>query len=121
MKTEGVELAWIVVKDLDGAIAFYRDVAGLELKERNDQFGWAELAGPKGAVLGLAAAASETEVAPGSNAVFTISVSDLDAALAHFKAKGADLVGNVIEIPGHVRLQTVKDRDGNRLQLVQKF
>lgn len=121
MKTEGFQLAWIVVKNVEQAIAFYRDTVGLELKEFHPEFRWAEMSGPNGAILGIGEADPQTNIPPGSNAVVTITVSDLDKALAHFKAQGAKLIGEVVEIPGHVKMQTFTDSDGNMLQLVQKF
>lgn len=121
MQAQGIELTWIVVKDLDQAITFYTQVIGLQLKERSDEFGWAELSGPSGSILGLACASHEADMAPGSNAVIAVTVANLDAALRHFISKGGKLLGKVIEIPGHVKMQTIVDPDGNKLQLVQKL
>lgn len=120
MQAEGIDLAWVVVKDLDKAIQFYTEVVGLQLKERSDLYGWAELSGLRGATLGLACSSHEVDVEPGTNAVLTVTVADLDAALDHFKTKGATLIGKVLEVPGHVKMQTVVDQDGNKLQLVEK-
>jgi predicted enzyme related to lactoylglutathione lyase len=129
MKTEGICLIWIAVKDIGKAIKFYTEVAGLELKEYHQEFGWAELAGPAGSILGLAqenahANAHENApdpVQPGTNAVVTIAVKDLAKAKEHFINKGATLSGDVIEIAGHVKIQTFIDADGNTMQLVQKL
>lgn len=121
MKAEGFQLAWIVVKNLDQAIAFYRDTVGMELKEHHPEFRWAEMSGKNGAILGIGEEDPHTNIAAGSNAVVTITVEDLDKALAHFKSRGAKLMGEVLEIPGHVKMQTFTDVDGNTLQLVQKL
>lgn len=120
MKAEGFHLAWITVKDLDKAIAFYTEIVGLELKEYHKEFRWAELSGPHGAKLGIGEEGPHSEVPAGANAVITITVEDMDAAIKHFKSKGAKLVGELMEIPGEVKLQTFVDRDGNTLQLVAK-
>lgn len=121
MKTEGFHLAWIVVKDLDKAIDFYTKTVGLQLKELHQEFRWAELGGPNGATLGIGEENSQSEIPAGGNAVVTITVENMDKSLDHFKSKGAKLVGDVLEIPGHVKMQTFTDRDGNTLQLVQKL
>ncbi len=121
MKAQGIYLAWIVVKDIEKAIKFYTEVAGLELKEYHKEFHWAELGGPGGSILGIGQESDECPMKAGINAVVTITVDDIDKANAHFVDKGATLVGEVVEIPGHVKMQTFVDTDGNTLQLVQKL
>lgn len=119
--TQGIHLAWIVVKDIQKAIKFYTEVVGLTLREFHQEFGWAELAGPDGATLGLAQHGAKSEIQPGQNAVMSITVNDLDVALKEWKKHKVRLVGEIMEIPGHVKLQTFVDQDGNTLQLVQKL
>lgn len=121
MKAKGFHLAWIVVKDLDKAIDFYTQTVGLQLKELHQEFRWAELSGPEGAILGIGEENGQSEIPAGGNAVITITVEDMDKALEHFNSKGAKLIGEPLEIPGHVKMQTFTDRDGNTLQLVQKL
>lgn len=122
MKPQGIFLSWIVVKNIKEAIEFYTKTVGLELKEFHEQFGWAELSGPDGSWLGLAQECSENgEIKPGSNAVVTISVGDIKAACNELKHQKVKLVGETMEIPGHVKLQTFLDNDGNTLQLVERL
>lgn len=121
MNTEGIYLSWIVVKDIEKAIKFYTEVVGLTLKEFHPEFNWAELSGPGGSTLGIGQEDSEAQMKAGVNAVVTISVKDIDAALKHYQEKGATLIGEVIEIPGHVKMQTFTDADGNTMQIVQKL
>lgn len=121
MQAKGFYLAWIVVKDLDKAIDFYTNTVGLQLKELHQEFRWAELSGPEGAILGIGEENGQSEIPAGGNAVVTITVENMEQALEHFKSNGATLVGDVLEIPGHVKMQTFTDRDGNTLQLVQKI
>lgn len=118
MATKGIFLSWIVVKDVKKAIEFYTTVVGLQLKEYAEEFGWAELAGPEGSLLGIAQENAEEGQMAGKNAIITISVDNMDSARERF-AKHATLIGDVIEIPGHVKMQTFEDKDGNTLQLVQ--
>ena len=122
MKTESIGLIWIAVSDLKKAIQFYTETVGLKLMEHHEEFGWAELEGHRGgARLGLAQMQSNPEepVKPGQNAVMTFTVANLEEANADMLKKGATLIGTIQEVPGHVRLQTATDADGNRFQVVQ--
>lgn len=121
MKTQGIYLSWIVVKDIKEAIKFYTEVAGLQLKEYYEEFGWAELAGPDGGKLGIAQESPQEVIKAGSNAVMSISVDNLEKARASFLEKGVNLVGDVIDVPGHVKMQTFTDSDGNTMQLVESY
>ena len=125
MKVKGISLGWIVVKDLDAAIAFYTDVVGLKMTQHTPEFGWAEFEGENGMTLGIAQENDQmndpmTEKA-GKNAVMCVSVENLEDAIVHYKEKGAKFVGDVIEVPGHVKMQTFVDADGNALQLVEQI
>ncbi len=122
MHLESMSLVWIVVKNLKEAIEFYTETVGLKLVELNDQFGWAELEGQNGgARLGIAQTCPESqeEILPGQNAVMTFNVRSIEQAILEMKSKGAKLVGEMKEIPGHVKMQTVKDLDDNCFQLVE--
>lgn len=120
MKTKSMNLSWIVVKDLKEAIKFYTEVLGLELKTLEEQWGWAELGAPEGtAKLGLAQSSDREPMKPGSNAVVTFKVDDIEAASDDLRSQGVKLEGEVIEVPGEVKLQTFKDASGNTFQLVE--
>jgi|SRR5579871_2026003 len=121
MNLKSMDLAWIVVKDIKKAIQFYTEIVGLKLLEFHEQYGWAELEGNEGgARIGIAQAQPKgDEIAPGQNAIPTFTVKSLDKAISDFSKKGAKLIGNIQEVPGHVKLQTVSDLDGNRFQLAE--
>ncbi|MFS8563986.1 MAG: VOC family protein [Rhabdochlamydiaceae bacterium] len=120
MHIKSMELVWIVVNDLKKAINFYTETVGLKLMEENEGYGWAELQGHEGgARLGIAQTNAEEVVQPGSNAVVTLTVENIEKALEGLNKKGAKLRGDLKEIPGHVKMQSVEDRDGNHFQLVQ--
>lgn len=121
MQVNSIDMCWIVVKDLSKALKYYTEVVGLKLVEHDDKYHWAELAGHdgKGTRLGIAQDSDMEDVKPGQNAVVTFTVKDIENALDHMKEKGANLVGKLIEIPHHVKMQTVKDNDGNSFQMVQ--
>jgi len=119
MKPQGFELAWITVSDIKKGIKFYTEVLGLKLEEHHEQYGWAELSGPRGARLGIAQYDPNFGFKPGSNAIPTFTVDDLEEALAELKQKNANLIGEIVEVPGEVKMQTITDSDGNTFQLCQ--
>ncbi len=121
MKKASIELIWIVVKDLKKAIEFYTEEVGLTLNELHEEFGWAELEGLSGARLGLAQERSEEKIRAGHNGVMTFTVKSLSDAISHLKDGGGTLIGEVQEIPHHIKMQMVRDRDGNHFQLVERL
>lgn len=119
METKGIFLSWIVVKDIDKAIKFYTDVVGLSLREYDKQFKWAELSGPDGTILGITQENKDYKMHAGTNAVVTVTVKDIKKAREKFMTKGVNLIGDIMEVPGHVKLQTFADSDGNQFQLAE--
>lgn len=120
---ESLGLVWIVVEDLKKAVRFYTEVVGLKLVEMHEEgYGWAELEGQKGgARLGIAQKCDSDPEGntPGQNAIVTFTVDNLEASVKKVLEKGANLVGSIQEVPGHVKMQMIKDQDNNRFQLVQ--
>lgn len=120
----GVQLTWVVVKNLEQSVEFYTKTLGFTLKEHRPEFGWAELEGKTGSRLGLAQEhEGDIEYGPhvkaGSNGVVTITVENLDATTEEYAAKGVRLLGKVLEIPGEVKMRTFQDLDGNLFQIVE--
>lgn len=114
-----MNLSWVVVDNLDKSVEFFTKVVGLKVREKNDMFGWAELIADDGAALGLAEMSDP--LPPGSNAVITITVDDLEKAKAEMSEKGAKMHGDVVEVPGHVKMQLFTDPDNNHFQLVERL
>lgn len=121
MKNLGIELCWLTVKDLSAAIKFYTDIVGLTLLAHSPEFGWAELGGEGGSRLGLSVESNQNPIKAGSNTVTCFTVDDIGQACKIFSEKGATLIGEMMEVPGHVKIQSFIDKDGNTLQLVQKI
>lgn len=121
MHVKSMQLCWISVKNLSQAIKYYTEVVGLKLMVSNEEFGWAELQGADGgARVGLAESNEGRDIVkPGQNAVLTFTVDDLEKTKGEMLKKGAHLIGNLEEVPGHVKLQLFKDQDGNHFQVVQ--
>jgi predicted enzyme related to lactoylglutathione lyase len=119
---QGIQLIWIVVKDLKKAIQFYTEVVGMKLHELNEGYGWAELSGTQdGTRLGIAQMNDRENIQPGQNAVVTMSVANLEKSREELIRKGIKMVGEVIEVPGVVKMQTLTDVDGNHFQLVESL
>lgn len=113
-----IKLTWIVVEDLDKAVNFYTKVVGLELRNKSDMFKWAELIGEDGCALGIAQTDSPP---PGSNAIVTLTVDDIEESKAELELQDVKMLGDIVEVPGHVKMQMFIDPDGNHLQLVEQL
>jgi len=120
MRVKEIGLSWIVVKDIKAAVQYYTDVVGLKLMEFNEQYGWAELEGHEGgARLGIAQENPQEKVKTGQNAVVTFTVDNLEESKLEMVQKGAKCQGEVMEVPGHVKMQTLVDRDSNYFQICE--
>lgn len=123
MRTKSINMVWIVVNDFKKALKFYTEVVGLKLVENNEEWGWAELEGHDGTGTRFGIAQNRPEnqdpIQPGQNCVFTLTVDNLEHANQEVVKKGTTLIGEIIEIPGHVKMQTAKDPEGNLFQIVQ--
>ena len=120
MQVKEIGLCWIVVKDINEAVKFYTEVVGLKLMELHEDYGWAELEGYEGGSrLGIAQANPVDGMVPGQNAVVTFTVANIEKSKSEIERKGGKCEGDIIEVPGHVKMQTVMDADGNRFQLCQ--
>lgn len=122
MSIKSMDLAWMVVKDVKAAIKFYTEVVGLKVREFNEDFGWAELIGKdEKFALGLAQDSDDSPIHPGHNAVITLTVEDIEKSKNELHKKGVKFIGEILEIPGHVKMLLCQDIDGNNFQVVQVF
>lgn len=110
-------LTWISVSDFKKARKFFTETLGLKELSCAEEMGWVELQGQEGG--GTIGVGLAHDMAPGSNAIITFTVDDVDQAAAELKKKNVQMIGDVMEVPGHVRLQMFADPDGNKFQLVQ--
>jgi catechol 2,3-dioxygenase-like lactoylglutathione lyase family enzyme len=103
------------VADMDRAVAFYRDVLGLDLVRR-DGDNWAVFEAG-GRQFALHAAVEGRPVSPGgATAVF--SVEDLDRARARLSERGVEF-GHEGDVAGYARFASFKDPDKNTVQLIE--
>jgi predicted enzyme related to lactoylglutathione lyase len=116
LKSSG--LTWIAVSDFKKARKFFTETLGLKEQTCAEEWGWLELQGQDGgSTIGVAQASDELPA--GANGVITFTVDDLESTIADFKKKNVQLIGEVMEVPGHVKLQMFADADGNKFQIVQ--
>ena len=112
MKVECVKFV-LMVQDMNRAIAFYRDVMGLEPRSQTPR--WAELVFGD-AVLGLHLSG------PGKAAHTSLSfqVDDVDSACRQVADGGGKVVyGPVLRAGEPIRLAEVLDTEGNRFMVTQ--
>ena len=124
MNVKRMDMAWITVSDHKKAKEFFCDILGLKLSSETPEHGWMELVGHEGgATLGVGKACEETspDVKPGQNAVVTMTVDDVVTCKKYLESKGVKFFGDIIEIPGHVKMALFADNDGNKFQIVQMF
>ncbi len=102
--------------DMDRAVKFYEDVLGLRLVRR-DGANWAMF--ETGSVrLALHGAIEGRPVEPGgATAVFR--VEDLDGARAALEARGVEFEEHVGEVEGYARFASLRDPDGNVVQIIE--
>lgn len=114
------DLAWIVVSNFEESIKYYTDVLGLKLIEKSPEYGWAELGGPDGgSILGISQESAENSMRAGANAVMTFTVDNLEETKKELAGKSVQFIGEMIEIPETVKMQTFADKDGNTFQLCE--
>jgi len=103
-------------RDMERAVAFYRDTVGLRLiRQDGDQ--WALFdAGPVQFALHGAVEAHPVEPG-GATAVFR--VDDLDAAVAALEGRGVGFHDHLGEVAGYARFRSFSDPDGNTVQLIE--
>ena len=115
-----MDLSWIVVADLNKAIKYYTDVIGMKLNTMDEKYGWAELTGSNGgSTLGLAQKSQHSPIKPGENAVVTLTVENIVSSKKELEKKGVKMIGDIMEVPGHVKLLLCSDSDGNKFQIVE--
>ncbi|MEX2274231.1 MAG: VOC family protein [Actinomycetota bacterium] len=109
----GLDHVYYWTADMDVAVVFYRDVLGLELRRR-DGDAWAEF--EAGDVRFALHGGRGAGIPTGGTAVFR--VEDLDVARFTVEERGVRVEGTG-EVEGLARFVTLRDPDGNVLQLIE--
>ena len=109
-------LAWYPVTDLDRAKEFYGNTLGL--KKTYEMQGWAEFGSSEnGPSVGLSLVKEPPPASGGATVVFR--VPDLEVARKNLEKHGVGFEGEVMEVPGVVRIGTFRDPFQNRVQFAQ--
>lgn len=123
MAIKSIGMPWITVSDMKKTEEFFKHKLGLSVTSHAPEFGWMEFAGKDGGLsLGTGMYSPEySDQKAGSNAVVCFNVDDIVATKAELEAKGVTFVDEIMEVPGHVKLVTFVDNDGNRFQLAEQL
>lgn len=122
MAIKKISLCWISVSDSAKAKQFFHDTCGLEIADDASEHGWLEFVGEEGGMtLGVAIASEDKKETVGINAVVTLTVDDIVATKKQMEQKGVRFIGDIMEVPGHVKLATFVDPDNNTFQLVEEI
>ena len=107
------------VSDIATSVQWFKDVLGFEEVFSAPEAGWAEVSSPvSGVTIGLGAT-EEVDGKGGTTPVF--GVEDIVAAKAELEAKQVKFDGDIIEMPGMVKLATFFDPDGNSYMLAESL
>jgi catechol 2,3-dioxygenase-like lactoylglutathione lyase family enzyme len=110
---DGIDHVYYWTRDMDAAVAFYRDVVGLSLVRR-DGDDWAEFdAGP------VRLALHGTDDAAQTSGTVVFRVADLDEARSALERRGAIFVDHPGEVEGFARFATFRDPDANPVQIIE--
>jgi predicted enzyme related to lactoylglutathione lyase len=120
MPIKSMQLSWITVNDLHKARSFFADTLGLILKTDAPDMGWMELQGKEGGMI-LGIGAAQPGVKSFENAVVTLTTDDIEQTKKNLEDKGVQFLGDIIEVPGHVRLAMFVDFENHMFQLVQSI
>ena len=118
MTLQRLDHVYYWTRDMSRAVAFYRDVLGLELARRSGD-SWAEFRAGPGVFLALHGAVEGRAVQPGgATAVF--AVDDLDASIRTLEERGVRFDEEQAgEVAGFARFASFTDPDGNTVQLIE--
>ena len=105
--------AYYVIKDMDKAVTFYKDVLGLAIKFR-DGNRWTQF-DVNGVGVALADP-SEGSVPPGGGATVVLEVDDLQELRDKLMKNGCH-VNDIVDMGGHGKYFTTRDPAGNIVQI----
>jgi catechol 2,3-dioxygenase-like lactoylglutathione lyase family enzyme len=121
MTITGLRTVGVPVRDQDRALHFYVGTLGFELRldAPVDELGarWIEVA-PAGAAVTIALVPARDDVPAGVETGIRLTTPDAAVAHADLRARGAG-VGELLRWPGVPPMFSVRDADGNGLEVVE--
>ncbi len=111
MKVLGADFFSLQVSDLNKAIAFYRDVLGLELEFHQPDIPWAEFKVPP-TTLALTEPPKDQDLVTGGS--LTLAVEDVEATIAELKEAGVKVLIEPFD-SSVCHYALIADPDGNTL------
>ena len=117
VRIKGIDMSGYMCKDGARAIAFYRDVLGLEPSRLYPENRGAEYELPDGTTFGLWGGGGKVMPFQPSNGIL-FAVDDLDAAVETVKARGITMLMQN-ELP-NCRMAMFEDSEGNSVFLHQR-
>jgi predicted enzyme related to lactoylglutathione lyase len=114
MEVEHVDFVSLPTRDVERAVAFYRDVLGLPVSEVSE----GEVETPN-VTLSFWNPERDGEPFVPNTAGIALRVADVDAAVKEFEAAGGEVIG--IEDSGVCHMGFCKDVDGNVLILHRRY
>ena len=116
MPVEKVKYTYLVVDDMNAAVAFYRDGLGLRLKFQDGQR-WSEFDAGNGTTIALSSHEESGLGVKGPVVVF--QASDAEGLAASLAARGADILARR-DMGAHGCLIAIREPSGNIFQLFEK-
>jgi catechol 2,3-dioxygenase-like lactoylglutathione lyase family enzyme len=114
VKVEQMDFVSVPTRDVERAVAFYRDVLGLAQSELTPS----EVEAPNVTLSFWNPERDGEEFAPNA-AGFALRVADVPAAVEEVRAAGAEVIG--IEDTGVCHMGFLKDPDGNTVILHRRY
>jgi predicted enzyme related to lactoylglutathione lyase len=111
----------VPVGDQDRALAFYRDVLGLETRldaHYGDGQRWIELAAP-GATTTIALAPPDAGGSTGVDTGIRLLTTDAEADFEALRSRRVEIVGDLMRWPNVPAMFMLRDPDGNLLRVVE--
>ncbi len=123
MAIKSMDLAWICTSDIKKAQQFFIETLGLKEMNFAPEYGWLEVQGKKGGFgMGIGQANPKDPLGkPGMNAVMTFTVDNIEESIKELTNKGVKFVDEIVEVPGHVKMISFVDGDGNLFQLCEQL
>lgn len=116
MPVEKVKYTYLVVDDMDAAVAFYRDGLGMRLKFQDGQR-WAEFDAGNGTAIALSSAEESGLGVKGPVVVF--QASDAEQLATSLVTRGAEILKRR-DMGSHGRLIAIREPSGNIFQIYEK-